>query len=269
MLMLLYDQGEIWQCLGTRRAPGNCWQSLKEQLHNIHNPVLMLDTENIVNGKISWRCTDMTAFTVLIYALFFLFDPPVLERAFICILESVNQFVWPWTYAKVTAEATTNAWERKPTWVWHVEPRRVGHGVQVDVGPCREAVAIGLCWQDVEDGQEEADQPGTTHAEQSLRKRQAGWRSGSWRPPDLMLLGHYQSDWSDKTQEAWHFHASPHSTMETMLLYEMGSMLSQQPVNHFTPTSPAAAAQCFINQFYFVKPVCICASLIFLRCVDW
>lgn len=39
--------------LGDWRAPGNCWQLLKEQLRNIHNPVLMLDTENIVNGKTS------------------------------------------------------------------------------------------------------------------------------------------------------------------------------------------------------------------------
>lgn len=60
------------------------------------------------------------------------------------------------------------------TWVRHVEPRRVGHGVQVDVGPRREAVAVRLGGQDVEDGQEVANQPGATHAEQSLRKR---WQS--------------------------------------------------------------------------------------------
>lgn len=58
-----------------------------------------------------------------------------------------------------------------------MEPRRVADGVQVNVGPCREAVAVGLWGQDVEDGQEEADQPGTAHPEQSLRDRElvADW----------------------------------------------------------------------------------------------
>lgn len=67
-----------------------------------------------------------------------------------------------------------------------MEPRRVGHGIQVDVGPRREAVAVGLGRQDVEDGQEEADQPGTAHAEQSLREETVRQRRGSWRPPDLI-----------------------------------------------------------------------------------
>lgn len=54
------------------------------------------------------------------------------------------------------------------TRVRHVEPWGVGDGVQADVGPGREAVLIGLCGEDVKDGQQEADKPGAAHPEQSL-----------------------------------------------------------------------------------------------------
>lgn len=64
-------QSEGWWCSCAWRAPGKCWQLFKEQLCNLHNLILVLDTENIVNGRASWCCTDMTAFTVLIDAGFF------------------------------------------------------------------------------------------------------------------------------------------------------------------------------------------------------
>lgn len=54
------------------------------------------------------------------------------------------------------------------TWVRHVEPGRVLHGVQADVGPRRVAVLVGLGGEDVEDGEQEADQPGAAHPEQGL-----------------------------------------------------------------------------------------------------
>lgn len=83
-------------------------------------------------------------------------------------------------------EAIRNTWEKDGTWIRHVEPWRVGHGVQVDVSPGREAVAVGLRGQDVEDGQQEADQPGTAHPEQSLRVEGRSLGGG----PDLILLSH-------------------------------------------------------------------------------
>lgn len=54
-----------------QRDPGKCWQLFKELLCNLHNVIVMHDTENIVNGKMSWCCTDTTALTVLIDAGFF------------------------------------------------------------------------------------------------------------------------------------------------------------------------------------------------------
>lgn len=50
-----------------------------------------------------------------------------------------------------------------------MEPRGVGHGVHADVRPRRVAVLVRLGRQDVKDGQQEADQPASTHPKQSLR----------------------------------------------------------------------------------------------------
>lgn len=49
-----------------------------------------------------------------------------------------------------------------------MEPWRVCNSIQVYVGSGWEAILIRLWRQDIENGQQEADKPATTHAKQNL-----------------------------------------------------------------------------------------------------
>lgn len=49
-----------------------------------------------------------------------------------------------------------------------MEPWGVYNSIQVDVGPGWEAILIRIWRQDVKDSQQDANQPATTHAKQSL-----------------------------------------------------------------------------------------------------
>lgn len=140
------------------------------------------------------------------------------------------------------------------TWIRHMEPRRVGHGVQVDVSPRREAVAVGLWGQDVGDGQQEADQPGSAHAEQSLRRQDKGRSLGdTWShhtEPLTVCIGAMKHV-RDRKQK--HFYASLHPRgtpccfMRSVPSYH-GARLPIHPPSSFPlPPFAAAAAQCFRN----------------------
>lgn len=68
--------------------------------------------------------------------------------------------------------ARSKTWHRssEPTRVWHVEPGRVGHSVEVDIGPGQKAILLRCGGKDLEDGEKETEQPGSTHAKEGLEE---------------------------------------------------------------------------------------------------